>query len=117
MLSLQYCRDVFGMTGNAADTCVKSDFRSKTDLDVGHSEVTRMSGPRKGSISSITFVVESTRKQIGNSNGHPSSVLLGSASLAKLLERHRGDLELYHSGDCDAHFVQIGNIRTLIRVI
>jgi hypothetical protein len=35
MSSLQYCRDVFGMTGNAADTSVKSDFRSKTDLDVG----------------------------------------------------------------------------------
>ena len=30
---------------------------------------------------------------------HPSSVPLGSASLAKLLEHRRGDLELYHSGE------------------
>jgi len=42
---------------------------------------------------------------------HPSSVPLGSASLAKLLEHRRGDLELYHTGHCDSHCVQFGDIR------
>jgi len=70
--SLQYCRDVFGMTGNAADTWEKSEirfFRPETDPSVGLSaEVTRVIGPQHGlNFDPISFVVESTREQSGNS--------------------------------------------------
>jgi len=70
--SLQYCRDVFGMTGYAADTWEKSEirfFRSKRDTDVGFSaEVTRKIGPRHClNIDPISFVVESTLNDCGNS--------------------------------------------------
>jgi len=70
--SLQYCRDVFGMTGYAADTWEKSKirfFRSKRDTDVGFSaEVTRKIGSRHClNIDPISFVVESTLNDCANS--------------------------------------------------
>ena len=70
--SLQYCRDVFGMTGNAADTWEQSEirfFRSGTDASVGLSaEITRMIGPQHGlDIDPISFSVESTSELSGNS--------------------------------------------------
>ena len=70
--SLQYCSDVFGITENAADTWEKSElrfFRSGTDAPVGFSaEVTRVIGPQHGlDMDPISFVVEGTRGQSGNS--------------------------------------------------
>ena len=70
--SLQYCRNVFGMTGNAADTWEQSEirfFRSGTDATLGLSaEVTRMIGPQHGlDMDPISFIVESTSEQSGNS--------------------------------------------------
>jgi hypothetical protein len=71
--SLQLCRDVFGMTGNAADNremCEIRFFGSETDLPFRLSaEVTRVIGPQHGLdiIDPISFAVESTREQSGNS--------------------------------------------------
>jgi hypothetical protein len=70
--SFQFCCDVFPMTGNAADTWEKSEirfFRPETDPSVGLSaEVTRVIRPQHGlNIDPISFVVESTREQSGNS--------------------------------------------------
>ena len=70
--SLHYCFDVFGITENAADTWEKSElrfFRSGTDAPVGFSaEVTRVIGPQHGlDMDPISFVVEGTRGQSGNS--------------------------------------------------
>ena len=60
------------MTGNAADTWEKSEirfFRPETDPSVGLSaEVTRVIRPQHGlNIDPISFLVESTREQSGNS--------------------------------------------------
>jgi hypothetical protein len=70
--SLQFCRDVFGMTRNAADTWEMSEirfFRSETDPAFRLSaEATRMIGQHHGlDVDPISFVVESTREQSGNS--------------------------------------------------
>ena len=174
--SLQYCSDVFELTGRAADTWNKSEtrfFRPENNPAAGLSaEVTRMIGPRHGlDIDPISFVVDSARGGCGNSRfffirfnedhgasivdvlkviqplamgagssykrimqfrtiystreallrtdreyGDSSIGLLGRADLSQLLELRsdcRGDLELYHSGDC----AQFGDIRTLIGVI
>ena len=70
--SLQYCRDVFELTGRGADTWGKSEtrfFRPQNNPAAGLSaEVTRLIGPRHGlDIDPISFVVESTRGGCGNS--------------------------------------------------
>jgi hypothetical protein len=70
--SLQFCCDVFGVMGNAVDTWEKREirfFRSKRDTDVGFSaEVTRKIGLRHClNIDPISFVVESTLNDCGNS--------------------------------------------------
>jgi hypothetical protein len=64
--SLQYCRKVFGMTGNAAGTLEKSEIRflpPETYPAVGlFAEVTRMIGQWHSlNIDPISIIVESTR--------------------------------------------------------
>ena len=67
--SLQFCRDVFGMTGKAADTWEKSEVRFGRSAAVGLSaEVTRKIGPQHGlDIDPISFLVESSSEESGNS--------------------------------------------------
>ena len=70
--SLHLCRDLFGMTGNAADIWEMSEIRfcqSETDPAVGFcAEVTRIIRPQYGlNIDAISFIVEGTREQSGNS--------------------------------------------------